>query len=65
VQSIKPQKVILAIDRDVPGRETEIIAKEILIKNKIDYELLETREKDLFRELHKAKGGSKNAAYAT
>ncbi len=65
VQNVKPQKVILAIDRDIPGRETEIIAKEILRKNKIDFELLETREKDLFRELHKTKGGSKNAAYAT
>ncbi|MBI5666272.1 MAG: toprim domain-containing protein [Nitrospirae bacterium] len=65
VQTVKPQKIILAIDKDIPGRETEVIAKEIVRKNKIDYELLETREKDLLRELHKAKGGSENAAYAT
>jgi len=56
IESIKPQKVVFTPDRDMPGRETEIIAKEICETNKVQFEVLETKEKDLFRELHSRKG---------
>lgn len=56
IQSMKPKKVIFAPDRDMPGRETELIAKKISNKNKVEFEVLETKEKDLFRELHTRKG---------
>jgi hypothetical protein len=56
IQSMKPQQVIFAPDRDMPGRETEFIAKEITRRNNVQFEVLETKEKDLFRELHSKKG---------
>jgi hypothetical protein len=56
IQSMKPQKVIFAPDRDMPGRETELIANEICETHKVQFEALETKEKDLFRELHSGKG---------
>ncbi len=56
IQSMKPQKIVFAPDRDMPGRETELIAKEIFKRNNVEYEVLETKEKDLFRALHLGKG---------
>jgi hypothetical protein len=56
IQGLKPQKVFFAPDRDMPGRETELIAEKIFKRNNVEYEVLETKEKDLFRELHAKKG---------
>jgi hypothetical protein len=63
--SLKPKEIIVAMDNDRAGQDAMKIIETILRELNIDYQIWNTEAKDLFRELHKTKGGSKNAAYAT
>lgn len=56
IQMVRPSKVLLSMDQDAPGRETKVRAEQILIQNKIAFEVIETKSKDLFRELHSVEG---------
>lgn len=66
ILSLKPKEMIVAMDNDRAGRDALIVIETILRDFNIDYQVWNTEENDLFRELHKTKGGgSKHAAYAT
>ena len=52
IKALKPGKVYLSIDSDGAGQEAKKIARQILIKNKVAHEVVNIKQKDLFRELH-------------
>jgi hypothetical protein len=65
IRSIKPKEMIVSVDNDRAGQDALKIIEKTLKDFNIAYKVLKTETKDLFRELHKAKGGKRNAAYAT
>jgi hypothetical protein len=65
ILSLRPREMIVSMDNDRAGQDALQTIQKTLEDFNIAYKVLETETKDLFRELHKAKGGSRNAAYAT
>lgn len=65
VRSVKPGEVIVSMDNDRAGQDALTKIKKTLEEFNIACRVLETETKDLFRELHKTKGGNRNAVYAT
>lgn len=52
IKALKPKKVFLSIDDDGAGQQANNVARQILIQNKVAHEVLNLKQKDLFRELH-------------
>jgi hypothetical protein len=52
IKTLKPKKVFLSIDDDGAGQQANKVARQILIKNRVAHEVLNIKQKDLFRELH-------------
>ncbi len=65
IRSIKPKEMVVSMDNDRAGQDALKTVKKTLEEFNIAYKVLKTETKDLFRELHKAKGDNRNAAYAT
>ena len=64
IQSLRPEEMIVSMDSDRAGREALGRVENILREYNIAYEVWKLDTKDLFRELHKAEGGSINAVNA-
>lgn len=65
IRSIKPKEMIVSMDKDRAGMDALKKIQNTLEDLNVACKVLETETKDLFRELHKARGGNRNAAYAT
>ncbi|KPK36031.1 MAG: hypothetical protein AMK70_03820 [Nitrospira bacterium SG8_35_1] len=52
IKALKSKKVFLSIDDDGAGQEANKVARQILIQNRVAHEVLNIKQKDLFRELH-------------
>jgi hypothetical protein len=65
IRSIKPKEMIVSMDKDRAGMVALKKIQNTLEDLNVACKVLETETKDLFRELHKVRGGNRNAAYAT